>query len=63
MRYGLTSDGIILVVQGEDDLGDVLKPPDWGIGGGKGVPDEEEKVHEGTELHCPATAGALVVLT
>ena len=31
VRDGLTPDGILLVVQGEDDLGDVLKPLDWGI--------------------------------
>ena len=28
VRDGLTSDGILLVVQGEDNLGDVLKPTD-----------------------------------
>ena len=27
VRDGLTSDGILLVVQSEDNLGDVLKPP------------------------------------
>ena len=62
MRDGLTPDGILLVVQGEDDLGDVLEPPDWGILGEEGVPGEEEEFHEGTELHCPAMAGALEVL-
>ena len=62
VRDGLTPDGVLLVVQGEDDLGDVLKPPDWGILGEEGVPGEEEEVHEGTELHCPAVAGALAVL-
>ena len=31
VRDGLTSDGVLLVVQGEDDMGDMLKPPDWGI--------------------------------
>ena len=33
VRDSLTSNGILLVVQGEDDLGDVLEPPDWGIRG------------------------------
>ena len=27
VRYGLTPDGILLVIQGEDDLGDMLEPP------------------------------------
>ena len=62
VREGLTSDSIILVVQGEDDLGDVFEPPDWGILGEEGVPNKEDEVHEGTELHCPVMAGALEVL-
>ena len=43
-------------------MGDVLELPDWGVRGEKGVPGEEDKVHEGTELHCPVIAGALGVL-
>ena len=62
MRDGLTSDVILLVVQGEYDLIHVLKPPDWGIVGEEGVPGKEEEVHEGTEMNCPAMAGALEVL-
>ena len=62
VRDGLTSDGILLVVQGEDNLDDLLKPPDWDIGGEEGVPGKEDKVHEGTELHCPEMDGALDVL-
>ena len=62
VRDGLTLDVILLVVQGGDDLGDLLKPPNWGILGEEGVPDKEEEVHEGTELHCPAMAGALEAL-
>ena len=48
MRDGLTSDGVLLVVEGEDNLGDVIKPPDWGMGGEEGVPGKEDEVHEGT---------------
>ena len=62
MRDDLTSDGVLLVVQVEGDLGDVLEPPDWGIGGEEGVPSEEDEVHEGTELHFPVMIGALGVL-
>ena len=62
VRDGLAPDGILLVVQGEDDLGDVIEPPDWGILGEEGVPGKEEEVHEGTELRCPVVAGALEVL-
>ena len=62
VRDCLTSDGILLVVQGEDDLSNVIEPPDWDIMGEEGDPGEEEEVHKGTELHCPAMAGALEVL-
>ena len=62
VRDGLPSDDVLLVVQGEDDLGDVLEPPGWGIRGEEGVPGEKDRVHEGTELHCPALAGTLGVL-
>ena len=51
-----------MVVQGEDNMGDVLEPPDWGVGGEEGVPGEEDRVHEDTELHCPAISGALGVI-
>ena len=63
MRDGLTSDGVFLVVQGEDNLGEMLEPPDWGIGGLEGVSCKEDEVNEGTELHCPVMAVALGVLT
>ena len=31
MRDGLTLDGILLVVQGEDNMGDVLELHNWGV--------------------------------
>ena len=46
MRDVLTTDGIILVVQGEDDLCDMLEPIDRGVGGGEGVTNEEYKYRE-----------------
>ena len=62
VRDGLTSDGILLVVKGENNLRNVLEPPNWGILGEEGVPGEEDEVHEGTELHCPTMAGALEII-
>ena len=31
LRDGITLDGIFLVVQGKDDLGEMLKLLDWGV--------------------------------
>ena len=47
VRYGLTSDGILLVVQGEDDLCGMLEMLNQGVGGEAMVPDEEHQVQEG----------------
>ena len=41
----------------------MLKPHYFGMRGEEGVPGKEDKVHEGTELHCPVMASALGVLT
>ena len=38
MRDGLTSDGVLLVVQSEDDLCDVFEPLDQGFGGNRVSP-------------------------
>ena len=62
-RDGLTSDDVLLVVQGEDDLGDMLKPLDRGVRGEEGVSDKEDEFLEWTELDCPAMAGAIGVIT
>ena len=62
MRGGLISDGVFLVVQGEDNLGDMLKPLGQGVGGEEGVADEEDEFLEWAELDYPAMAGALGVL-
>ena len=43
-------DGVLLVVQGEDDLCDALEPLNWGVGGEEGVTGEEDKLHKWTEL-------------
>ena len=44
---GLTPDGVLLVVQGEEDLGDVLKPPDWGVRGRRVYPAKRTKSMRG----------------
>ena len=62
VRDGLTLNGILLVFQGEYDMSDMLEPPGWGIGGGKGVTGKEDEFHEGTEMNCPAMAVAFEVL-
>ena len=59
MRYGLNLDGILLVAQGEYDLGGMLKFLDRGVGGDEMVPDKEYKFQEGPELDCPAVACVL----
>ena len=63
VRYGLTLNGIFLVVQGEADLCGMLKFLDWGVRGDEMVPDEEKKLQEGTELNCPVVACLLGVFT
>ena len=44
VRYGLTSDGILLVVQGEDDLCGMLKVPGQGVDKEEVVPNEEHEL-------------------
>ena len=34
VRHGLTLGDVLLFFQGEYDMGDMLEPPDWGVGGG-----------------------------
>ena len=63
MREGLALYGVLLVVQGEDDLGDMLKPLDRGVRGEEGVSDKEDEFLEWTELDCPEMAGAIGVIT
>ena len=47
VRDGITLDGVLLVVWGVDNLGDVLEPPAWGIGGEEGVPAKKTKSMRG----------------
>ena len=63
MRDGLTSDGVLLVVQGEDDLGDVLELLDQGFCREGIVPDKEHELQEGPEMDCTLMAYALGLFT
>ena len=56
-------DGILLVVQGEENLCDMLKVLDWGVSREEMSPDEEHEFQEGAELECPVTACALGAFT
>ena len=62
VRDSITLDGVLLVVQGQDDLGDVLKRTNRGVRGEEDVSGEEDEVHEGTELDYSVMASVLCVL-
>ena len=63
VRDGLTSDGIVPVVQGENDLCSLLTVPNQGVGWEELVPDEEHEFQEGLKLDYPAVAFALGVFS
>ena len=58
---GFTADGIILIVEGEDNLSGPAEMLGRSVPGEEEVPDEEHDIHEGPELDRPAVAGALGV--
>ena len=60
---GLTMDGILLVVKGDDNLSGLAEMLGGSVPREEEVPDEEHEVHEGAELDCPAVVGALRVFT
>ena len=62
VRDGLPSDGVFLVVQGEDDLGGVLESLDGVIGRDEIISGEEHEFQKDTELGSSMMAGALGVL-
>ena len=63
VRDGLTADGILLIVEGEDNLSCPAEMLGGSVPGEEEVPDKEHKVHEGPELNRPAAAGAFLVFT
>ena len=56
-----TADGNLLIVEGDENLGGLAEMLDRGVPGEEKLPNEEQEVHEGPELDCPAVAGALRV--
>ena len=55
---GLAADGILLIVEGDDNLGGLAEMLGGSVPWEEEVPDEEREVHEGPELDRPAVAGA-----
>ena len=63
MRDCIPSDGVLLVVQGDDNLGVVLEVLDESIRKYESVSSEEHKFQKGVELDCPVMASALGIIT
>ena len=61
VRDGITLNGILLVVQGEENLRDVLEVLNRGVSREDMVPDKEQKFKEGTELDCHVVVCSLSV--
>ena len=60
---GLSADGILLIVKGEDNLSGPAEMLGGNVPGEKEVPNKEHEIHEGPELDRPAVAGALCVFS
>ena len=63
MGDGLTVDGTLLIVKGEDNLSCSAEMLGGSVPGEEEVSDKEHGIHEGSELDRPAVAGALRVFT
>ena len=63
MRNGFSYDHIILVVQGKDNICDVLEMLNGGIIWEESIPNEEEKVQYGKVLDCTGISWALGLIT
>ena len=61
MRYGLTSDGTFLFVQGKNNLSRLVEVLNRGVHMEETVPDEEHEVQEGLELYFLEVACSLGV--
>ena len=60
---GLAEDGILLVIEGDDNLGSLAEMLGGSVPGEEEVPDKENEVHQDPELDRLAVAGALRVFT
>ena len=58
---GLAVDGILLIVEGDDNLSGLAEIIGRSVSGEEEIPDEEHEVHEGLELDRLAVAGTLRV--
>ena len=58
---GLAAYGILLIVQGDENLGGLAEMIGGSVPRKEEVPGEEHEAHEGLELDRPAVAGALCV--
>ena len=61
MGDSLAVDGILMIVEGEDNLIDPAEMLGRSVPGEEEVPDEEHNIHEGPEFDRPAVVGALRV--
>ena len=59
MEDGLTVGGILLIVEGDDNLCGIAEMFGRGVPGEKKYPGKERKLHEGPELDCLEVASAL----
>ena len=59
VRDGLPLDGVLMVVQGEDNMGDMFELLDQDVCGEEIVPEEEYKFQERAELNRPTMDYAL----
>ena len=57
----LTTDRILLIIKGGNNLGGLAEILDRSVPGKAGVPNKEHGVHEGPELDHLEVAGALLV--
>ena len=60
---GLTADGILLIVEGDDNLDGLAEMLDGSIPEEEEVPEKEHEVHEGLDLDRPDVANALHIFT
>ena len=63
VRDGLTADGILLIVEGEDNLSCPAEMFCGSVPREEEVPDKEHEIHEGSELDRPAVDSVLRVFT